>query len=86
MVTRFLGLLFVCWTTTALAAADSAPSTASQPERTAPDPTTQAVPDQPPPEDDDLIRNLDMIEQLDLLDTLELLGTLKTPEPPDEEF
>ncbi len=87
MVTRLLGVLFVAWTaTTALAAGDSAPSAAPKPEGTEPDQTRQAVPNQPPPEDDELIRNLEMIEHLDLLDTLEVLGTLKAPEPPEEEF
>jgi hypothetical protein len=87
MVTRLIGVLFVVWTaTTALAASDSVPSTTPTPEGTAPDQTRQAGPNQPPPEDDELIRNLDMIEHLDLLDTLEVLGTLKSPESPEEEF
>jgi hypothetical protein len=85
MVTRWLGVLLVFWTSaTALAAPEAAPSSPRETDN--PVPIETAAPSQQRSEDDELIRNLDMIEQLELLDTLEALGAMKAPEPSEEEF
>ena len=86
MVTQLLVVLFVLWgAAIALAAPESAPSSAPAAEHTKSEKT--AAPSPPlSGDDDEVIRNLDLIEQLEMLNTLEAIGAMKTPEPSEEEF